>query len=344
MIVCFASHQAAALTHGGIRTQMQQTRAALEALGVTVVEYDMWTPTDLSAVDLVHLFTANIATYHLARALRFRDVPFVVSPVFYTRRPSAVVRSVVAVDRLVNRAVRGIWTDYGLMSEMCRWAARVLPNTGAEARLFIEGLGIPAPRVTVVPNGVEDRFQAATPDLYRKEYGSNPFVLSVTHIGPERKNALRLIEALEGIDRNAVIVGPIDDSPAGEACVERAKRNSRLSLLGPLAHDSELLASAYAAADAFVLPSAFETPGVAALEAAAAGTRIVITGQGGTREYFGSHAEYVNPASAADIRHGILRALGKPVPASLRGEIVSRYAWRQVADQTRAVYESIIGG
>jgi len=43
-----------------------------------------------------------------------------------------------------------------------------------------------------------------------------------------------------------------------------------------------MLASAYAACDVFVLPSMFETPGIAALEAGLAGAKIVITKYGGT--------------------------------------------------------------
>ena len=43
--------------------------------------------------------------------------------------------------------------------------------------------------------------------------------------------------------------------------------------LGASDHDDPLLASAYAAARVFALPSWFETPGLAALEAALAGRR-----------------------------------------------------------------------
>ena len=71
-----------------------------------------------------------------------------------------------------------------------------------------------------------------------------------------------------------------------------------------------LLASAYAACDVFVLPSQFETPGIAALEAGLAGAKIVITPVGGTkRSYFGNNAIYVEPTSTENIAEGILAAL-----------------------------------
>jgi glycosyltransferase involved in cell wall biosynthesis len=342
MKVCFATHQAAALTHGGIRTQMLQTKAGLEALGVSIEEFDSRTPPEVGSFDVVHVFTANIATYHLARALRLQGIPLVVTPVFFTRRPAGAVRSVVAMDRIVNRFARGFWTDYGMMAEMCGWASAVLPNTEAEADLFAGGLGVPRDRITVIPNGVEVRFAGASPELFHQKYGREKFVLSVTHLGPERKNALRLIEALEGVDRPAVIIGPVDESPYGRGCVERAARNPRLKLLGAVPHESELLASAYAACEVFVLPSLFETPGIAALEAATAGAKIVITGSGGTREYFGTDAEYVDPSSVVDIRNGIHRSLNRPGNAELRKEIGAKYSWRAVAEQTLAVYERVL--
>ena len=48
----------------------------------------------------------------------------------------------------------------------------------------------------------------------------------------------------------------------------------------------------------FALPSWFETPGLAALEAALAGCSVVITPFGSTREYFGDLVEYARPAPA----------------------------------------------
>ncbi len=341
MRVGFASNQAVSLTHGGVRTQMRETKASLEALGVQVDVLNAAESLDPSRYDVIHIFTANIGTYHLARALRLQGCPLVISPVFYTRRSRAVVRAVVSADKLVNRFVRGVWTDYGLMAEMCGWAAAVLPNTKEEADLFTRALGIPADRVTVVPNGVEARFADASPDLFRTQEGMERFILCVTHIGPERKNVARLVEALEGVGHPAVVIGPVEQSAAGVRIMERAARNPRLRFIRELAHTDPLLASAYAACDVFVLPSLFETPGIAALEAALTGAKIVVTAHGGTREYYGGEAEYVNPALTGDIRRGIEAALRKPRTNVLRDRVRANFTWDRVAARTKAVYESV---
>ncbi len=342
MRVLFASNQAAAVMRGGVLTQALQTKQALEKLGVEIVLYDAWHEFQPDDFDLVHIFTANMATYHLARAFKSHSMPIVISPVFFTRRSPGVARSVVSADKFTSRFMRGFWTDYGIIEEMCHWAEALLPNTTDEAKLFEEAFRIPAQKITVVPNGVEERFAHAKPDLFEKEYGIKNFILNVGHIGPGRKNVMRLIEALEQIDHDAAIIGRIEDTPEGRACLERARHNRRLLVVDTLPHDSMLLASAYSACDVFVLPSQFETPGISALEAALAGAKIVITPFGGTKDYFKDNAVYIDPTSADDIAEGIKSALAKGKDTELRDRIKNEFIWDKVGEKTKQVYERVL--
>jgi glycosyltransferase involved in cell wall biosynthesis len=105
-----------------------------------------------------------------------------------------------------------------------------------------------------------------------------------------------------------------------------------------------MLASAYAGCELFVLPSLFETPGIAALEAGLAGAKIVITERGGTREYFGEEAVYVDPGSVESIRGGIVRGLARQRTDRLRDRIRTKYLWEDVARQTAAAYAAVLDG
>jgi glycosyltransferase involved in cell wall biosynthesis len=343
MRVLFASNQAASVMRGGVLTQALQTKNALENLGVEVVFFDAWREFQPNEFDLVHIFTANMATYHLARAFKAHNLPIVVSPVFFTRRSARVTRSVIGVDKFISRFFRGFWTDYGLISEMCQWAEALLPNTTDEARIFEDAFRIAPHKITIVPNGVEERFAQAKPDLFEREFGIKDFILNVGHIGPGRKNVMNLIKALEHINHDAAIIGRIEDTPSGRACLERAKRNPRLLIIDTLPHDSMLLASAYKACDVFVLPSQFETPGISALEAALAGAKIVITPFGGTKDYFKNNVTYVDPNSVADIVKGIQTALGKEKDTELRERIKKEFVWKIVGEKTKQVYEHVLG-
>jgi glycosyltransferase involved in cell wall biosynthesis len=344
MNVVMAGYQAISILHGGPNTQLRRTAEHLAAQGIGVKLFDPWTPLRAGECDLVHLFAANIGTYHLAREIRALGIPLVVSPIVYSLHSHRFIRSVLGLTRLVQKAGKGIWTDYSLTADICGWAGRVVPNTRAEGDLLVHGLGVDARAVTVVPNGVDARFAGGDPSLFRRTYGKDGFILSVTHTGHERKNVLALIRALGAIDHPSVIIGRIIPGAYGDACVREAKRHTQIQLIDGLDSGSEMLASAYAACDVFVLPSWFETPGIAALEAGLAGAKVVITRHGGTKEYFEEMADYVDPASVASIREGIVRALGRKRDDRLRRHITAHFLWDAVARATAGVYAGAIGG
>jgi len=341
MKVALATHQATAILRGGPRTQVLQTAEELGRLGHQVRLFDAFTQVRRGDFDLVHIFGAGMGTYHLARALHLQQIPIVVTPIYLTRRPPWLVRLLTSAEQLVRTAYPAFWTDYAMISEMCAWAAIVAPNTQEEAKLFHEAFQVPAEKLAVIPNGVEDRFGNVGPQAFIESHRMKDFVLSVGHIAPARKNVMRLVEALEGIDRPAVIIGRVEETREAKAVLDRSRQNPRLVILEHVDHESNLLPSAYAACDTFVLPSLFETPGIAALEAGLAGAKVVITPHGGPREYFGDHAEYVNPYSVNDIRRGIQAALDRPKDTSLSTHIAGRYLWRHVAERTAEVYASL---
>jgi glycosyltransferase involved in cell wall biosynthesis len=343
MKVSVAGYQAISILRGGPNTQIRETARHLPASGVEVSFFDPWRPFGAGDADLVHIFAANLGTYHLAREIHALGIPLVVSPIIYSSHSHSFVRTSLAATRLAQRAGRGIWSDYAFAADICSWAKHLVPNTQREADLVAEGLGISREKITVVPNGVDARFASGDPSLFEKRYGLRNFILTVGHTGHERKNVLALIRALGGIDHPAVIVGRIIRSPYGDACVAEARKHPHITLVDGLEPGGEMLASAYAACDTFVLPSLFETPGIAALEAGLAGAKVVITKHGGTDEYFGGHAEYVDPHSVESIREGIRRALGRKKGGELAARIRERYLWERVAEQTAAVYRRVAG-
>jgi glycosyltransferase involved in cell wall biosynthesis len=201
---------------------------------------------------------------------------------------------------------------------------------------------VPEEKIRVIPNGVEARFGQGDPSLFKKRYGLEGFILNVGHIGHPRKNVLGLIRALSTIDHPSVIIGRIIKGEYGEACVSEAAKHRHILLIDGLENSSDMLASAYAACDVFVLPSQFETPGIAALEAGLAGAKVVITKFGGTREYFGDMAVYVDPAATASIRDGIVRALRGNRNDRLREHIRKNFLWEHVAARTAAAYREFL--
>jgi glycosyltransferase involved in cell wall biosynthesis len=339
MKVALLTHLASSVLRGGPRIQLEQTAIELKRRGVDVLQITGENQIAQGDVDLVHIFGAGMGTYHIARALHLQSIPMVLSPIYITRRSPLQVRTVRRADRVMRRLFPGFWTDYGMIADMCSWSRICAPNTDAEGEIFRKAFDVPVDRIMKIPNGVEERFLSTSPDLFVKTYGIKDFVLNVGHIGPGRKNVGRLIEALEGVDAPAVIIGRIEDTHEAREIVARAKANSRLLILDHIEHGSKLLESAYKAARLFVLPSLFETPGIAALEAALSGAGVVITPHGGTKEYFGEFATYIDPYSVDAIRKGITQGLEAGAAEGLADHIATKYLWQHVPDRTLRVYQ-----
>jgi len=338
-----AGYQALSILRGGPLTQIRETVNGLRERGLEIRLFDPWNPAPFAAGDIFHLFAANIGTYHLAREIYALNVPLVVSPITYSRHSARFLWVGLALSRVMQKFGPGIWSDYALCADICSWAAKLLPNTLAEAELLHKGYGLPQQKITVIPNGVDARFANADPSLFEKTYKLRNFILNVGHIGHARKNVLTLIKVLATIDHPAVIIGRIIAGPYGDACVREAAKHRHILLIDGLDNSSALLASAYAACDTFVLPSYFETPGIAALEAALAGAKVVITPYGGAAEYFGNHAWYVEPSSEPSIRKGIVDALQAHKTPALHDHILMNFVWKVVAEKTAAVYKEVSG-
>lgn len=92
----------------------------------------------------------------------------------------------------------------------------------------------------------------------------------------------------------------------------------------------------------FALPSIYEGVGMVALEAAVMGDDIVITNQGGPKEYYADFAEIVNPTSVDEIGKAIQNLLnGKTHQPKLKEHIVQRYSLEATCDLLENTYRNI---
>jgi glycosyltransferase involved in cell wall biosynthesis len=217
----------------------------------------------------------------------------------------------------------------------------LMPNSESEAKQLEGFFRVPRSKITIIPNGVDSAFAGAKPGPFIEKYGIRDFVLCVGRIEP-RKNQLGMIKALSGTRIPFVIIGDaVKTYPEYyQACRKEAGDN--IHFLGGIPHDSELLRSAYAACSAFLLASWLETPGLAALEAALAGAKIVITREGATREYFQEFAAYVDPSNIIDIRQKVLATIEKPQSDALQAHILKNFLWVHTAQKIIRVYRDLL--
>jgi len=332
---------------GGGEIQMLETRKELEKKGhkVDILEmkgYD----TKLSDFDLFHNFNIHRDNFALIQKAKAAGLPVAVSTIYWPSLENAFlwnqgIGKVKAVAAELSKRL----DFFGLtkVKRMIRMADVLLPNSLAEASALERVFGASPKKIFVVPNGVDKRFANAKPDAFEKKFGAKDFVLYVGRIEP-RKNVLSLIRAVKGVDCRLVVVGKAtpESEDYGRKC--KAEAGGNVLFVDPLPHESGLLESAYAACSVFCLPSWYETPGLAALEAGLAGAKVVVTEKGCTREYFGDRASYVNPASVSDIREKVSKALGRERDDSLKGHILQNFLWENAAIATEKAYKSLKGG
>jgi len=158
MKIVLAGYQTISLIHGGPNVQLRQTLSELRKLGVDAKFFNSWENFSNSDCNIFHLFAANIGTYHTAKNIFEHKIPLAVSPIFYTRRSPAYIRTTASIVNFLNKAYKGVWIPYTITQEICSAADAILPNTKDEGNLLSEGLCIPKEKITIVPNGVEPRF------------------------------------------------------------------------------------------------------------------------------------------------------------------------------------------
>jgi len=341
--VLFHAPSAVFQAPGGGENQLVQTGRHLEAEGIRVRLFSAWADR-LEDARLLHLFGMSREGLELARVARARGVPVVLSPICWIEPGAIAALASGPARRVFDRAK---WT---LKTAVPRWpswrrallelADAILPNSHAEARQLVRYFGSRPQCIHVVPNGVLPRFAGASAELFRSAQGEDDFVLFVGRIEP-RKNVLGLIRAVRQEGLPLMVVGAPPPGHEDYAATCRRLGGTTVRWLGAIDHDDPRLASAYAAARVFALPSWFETPGLAALEAALAGAAVVITPLGCTREYFGDRVEYARPDRPADLRRAIERAWVKGADPRLAADIRAHYLWSNVARRTAEVYDQV---
>ena len=186
-------------------------------------------------------------------------------------------------------------------------------------------------------------FFDASPDLFLSKCEiRGPFVLCAAEIS-EFKNQLAIVRATTEMKLPIVLAGACAERQREylERCI--AEGDGRVHFLGLLDHDDPLLASTFAAASAFVLPSSLEVMPLSVLEALAAGTPVVLTR---------NNSVDIEPCPPAygEVDHTDIRALARCIDDILRSPIdragckalVDGYRWEKIVEPIIGIYKKYV--
>lgn len=319
----------------GVIAQARAQAAALTRLGHSVHWLTPWSPTDPADLDVVQFFVGGYGMHWIEHTNRRNLRRLVWAPIIDTNASNFAYRAIAALGTLHPKisTVPGSFRRQALASDLC------IARSAHERERLVRGLGVSESKVRIVLNGITPP-APADPELARRTLGfSGDIALHLSIYSDPRKNVLNLIRAVGPLNIPLVIAGAASPGPMLDEITSLARTYPSVSLLGYLEHD--LLQSLYAAARVFILPSVHEGTGLAALEAAAHGANIVITSRGGTRDYFGTLARYVEPGDVSGIRTQVEASWNSPRTAALRDHVVSTLTWDHSAASLARAYRDI---
>lgn len=202
--------------------------------------------------------------------------------------------------------------------------------------------------VQAIPNGIDPPLRIR-PASILQSFGLTParYFLTVARID-EQKRQLDLINAFAKLgqsDWKLALVGGADYRGEYARSVEAAARSTPgVIMLG--VQSGKALASLYAGAGAFVLPSSHEGQPIAVLEALSYGCPVVLSDILPHREIGASGARYFAPGDIqglADRLHAACQSDGAPrLTQAEQTRIMRAHNWQHIAESTLEVYRAAL--
>lgn len=354
----FVQRPDASTRFGGDAMLARDNFEAVKALGVAADMVETDRP-DARGYDLVHIF--NVGQPQVCKrqmdACEEAGVPVVLSPVWLDLREyfgrahvyerlllnAKTAREVEAkLQRyrarrdpnayLSRRQAEELERRHADQAALLRRARVLLPNSAIEARDCLVQLAVrDKPMVIVYIAG------SLEPERYWQQQRSG--LLAIGRV-ETRKNQTGLLYALRNEAIDIDIIGATYHADLVQVCLKWCPR-ARIHGRVPRQPMLEMLGRC----EVHALVSWCETAGIATLEAAAAGAKIVVADRGAEVEYFEDDAEYADPADPDSIRAAVMRALARP--PRYRGdtldERIRQRTWREGAQETLRAYHLALG-
>ena len=325
MEIALATYPWAYFTPGGGEIQIEMLHKYLKQKNINVYKFDSWNPE--TKTKIYHFFSCMGGSIDFCNFLKSIDKKLIISASLWITK-----------DTMQNYNI-------GQIKSQLLIADRIVVNSEKEKDLLSNIFEIEKTKFRVVYNGFE-------PDLLKfrnKKFNKSPkippdwkeYILCLANI-ETRKNQHLLIEACRLSNKKLVLVGHIREKDYFKSL--EIDQNKSVIYYGSVQNHSSEFFSLLLNAKCFVLPSTLETPGLAALEAAALGVPIIVTSEGCAKEYFGGIDSYYDGkiGDVKELSNLITKVFRNPILGTVKINQIEKFTWSNCIDDQILVYEELM--
>ena len=324
MEISLATYPWAYFTPGGGEIQIEMLYKYLKKRDINVYKFDSWNPKIKTKI--FHFFSCMGGSINFCNFLKSSNKKLIISSSLWVTK-----------DTMNNY-------DIGQIKSQLLIADRIVVNSEREKDLLSDIFEIDKANFRVVYNGFESDLLQYRDKKFNKSHKLpvdwKDYILCIANI-ETRKNQHLLIEAAKLSKKRLLLVGHVREKDYFKSL---EIDNDSVIYYGSVENHSYEFFSLLLNAKCFVLPSTLETPGLAALEAAALGIPIIVTSEGCAKEYFGGIDTYYDGKSGdvKELSELITKVFVHPMLGSVNFNQIKKFTWSKCIENQILVYEELI--
>jgi glycosyltransferase involved in cell wall biosynthesis len=321
------------LAHGGFQIQIEQTKKALEEIGVEVEWLRWWD--DTQSADLIHYFGVPSISY--LQFAKTKNIPVILTHLLTSQCNRTQLH--LGIQGVITQALLKL-PGWGIIKNQLNWqsllaAQQIIVGLEAERNVLTTVLGIPQQRISMIPLGLDEIFLQSAPST--RSADALVCVGTITH----RKNSVALARLAKRAEVPILFVGkPYSESDAYWREFQGLIDDRWVRHQSHVADPSSMVKLLGSARGAVVM-SDYENWCLVAHEAAACGLPVLLQDQKWSRERFGDQATYFERIGFSEANVQILKKFYE-ASTLLPQPQIKLYSWRDTAHQLEQLYSQIL--
>jgi len=321
------------LAHGGFQTQIEQTKKALEAVGVEVEWLRWWD--DQQKGDLIHYFGKPDLSY--VDFAHSKGYKIVISLIISGTTAKAAL--LLELQKIISRGL--IKLKMRRICELTRWESlrrsdAIIFLTELEAETGKQLWMLEPQKAHIIPNGVGEEFIIAGKREKKQKGGHLLYVATIRGLKRNAEVALAAGRAEVPISFLGAPYSKAD--PYYIRFLEAVKSATPYATYLGSASTTEELINEYQKARGVLLLSRMEGLSLAVLEAGAMGIPVLLSQKPWAIREYGSDATYANIDSKNKEAHDIRKFWDK---ANQSPHIKKVLSWRDIATKLKNIYTGL---